>query len=131
MRYARKGNYDGGDNTRILSASNAGWNAQSGYQKPVNSGNVDPYKRRQNELSSGVLEQTDYSKYAPQAKKQADMDNLGVHPDVAPTPAQKSTPKVDYNMKYQKQGQLQSSLDDHGYVPNSKKWSPQDEYAEK
>lgn len=68
VRYQRKGNYEK-EGSRLQSASNAGWNAQTGYAKPVNSGKVDPYRRRQNELGSQVLEQTDYSQYAPLGKK--------------------------------------------------------------
>ena len=51
-------------------ASNSAWNAQGGYKKPQNSGKSDPYKMRQNQLASnGVLEQTDYSNFAPLQKK--------------------------------------------------------------
>tara|TARA_B110000305_G_scaffold237018_1_gene299505 strand:+ start:1013 stop:1159 length:147 start_codon:yes stop_codon:yes gene_type:complete len=47
-------------------ASNASWNNQNGFAKPVNTGSkVDPYARRQDQLSSNVLEQTDYSAYKP------------------------------------------------------------------
>lgn len=42
-------------------ASNASWNNQNGYAKPQNTGKVDAYARRQDQLSSNVLEQTDYS----------------------------------------------------------------------
>ena len=51
-----------------------------------------------------MLEQTDYSQYAPLGKKQVDMDNMGVHPDVKPAPAEKAPPKTNYNQKVQKQG---------------------------
>lgn len=60
IRESRKGNYEKGG-ARITSASNVGWSSQSGYAKPVNVGKVDAYQRRQNELGSQVLEQTDYS----------------------------------------------------------------------
>jgi hypothetical protein len=31
---------------RISSASNAGWNSNTGYSKPVNTGDIDAYKMR-------------------------------------------------------------------------------------
>ena len=98
VRYQRKGNYTQ-ENTRIQSASNAGWNSQTGYAKPNNSGNVDPYRRRQNELASGVLEQTDYTQYAPLAKKQVDMDNIDRDQQVRPSTAKKPSPKKSYEMR--------------------------------
>ena len=58
-------------------ASNANWAAQTGYQKPLNAGAVDAYRMRQNQLASGVLEQTDYSQHAPLMKKQRDPDQQG------------------------------------------------------
>ena len=40
--------------------------------------------------------------------------------------------KEGYNTKYQKQGQLTSSLDNHSYTPAQKtSWKAPDEYAEK
>ena len=42
---SRKGNYSNAG-SRIQSASNAGWNANTGYAKPNNTGNIDPYKSR-------------------------------------------------------------------------------------
>ena len=58
-------------------ASNAGWNSQNGMSKPINAGKVDAYRLRQNQLGSSVLEQTDYSHFAPMQKKQVDMNNFG------------------------------------------------------
>jgi hypothetical protein len=128
VRNSRKGTYSQGG-ARIASASNAGWNAATGYSKPVNTGNVDAYKMRQNQLASSALEQTDYSQYAPINKKKVDVDNVAPMAEDKPK-AVASEAKLAYSQKSQKQGQLQSSLDDHGYTP-SKKWSPPDEYSQK
>jgi hypothetical protein len=132
VRDSRKGNYSQGG-SRIGAASNSGWNAPTGYAKPNNTGKVDPYKMRQNQLASSALEQTDYSQYAPLNKKKIDIDNIPapVVNEKPRTPAP-SEPKPAYSQKSQKQGQLKSSLDDHGYGPNEGQvWSPPDEYAEK
>ena len=73
VREQRKGTYSQGG-ARQLAASNAGWNAATNFAKPVNtSTKVDAYKMRQNQLGSNVLEQTDYSKYAPEKKKPIDL----------------------------------------------------------
>lgn len=69
---------------RVFMASNATWSAQDGYAKPQNKGKVDAYKLRQNELSSNVLPQTDYSEYKPVSKKKADMNNYGHKVDGPP-----------------------------------------------
>lgn len=81
MRDSRTGTYSQGG-ARLASASNAGWNAATGYSKPVNTGNVDAYKMKQNQLASSALEQTDYSKYAPSNKKKVDVDNIEATPVV-------------------------------------------------
>jgi hypothetical protein len=47
------------------------------------------------------------------------MDNLAPQVvDEKPKTAAPSEPKVAYSQKSQKQGQLKSSLDDHGYAPS-------------
>jgi len=46
MQGSRKGNYSQGG-SRLASASNAGWNANTGYAKPDNTDSkIDAYKRR-------------------------------------------------------------------------------------
>jgi hypothetical protein len=84
-------------------------------------------------LASSALEQTDYSQYAPLNKKVVDVDNYPAPKVEDKKSAAPSEPRAVYSQKSQKQGQLTSALDDHGYTPNqsSKKWAPQDSYAEK
>jgi len=65
-------------------ASNASWNNQNGFAKPQNTGSVDPYARRQDQLSSNVLEQTDYSNFKPNKKKQEDLNNPPVDIEIRP-----------------------------------------------
>lgn len=64
------------------------------------------------------------------------MDNIDqlqqTKPAETKVTAAPSEPKAEYAPKNQKQGQLTSSLDDHGYAPTQeKKWSPPDEYSQK
>ena len=127
---------DAGFNTencaRIASGTNAGWSAQTGLQKPINAGKVDAYRLRQNQLNSQVLEQTDYTHFAPMQKKQIDMDNFHHQTDKRTGPANKKrnnelsatggnwqttgqTNTANYSQYGRKQNQLQSALDDHGY----------------
>ena len=61
-------------NTRSGMASNAGWANSS--TKVINAGKVDAYTMRKNQLTSNVLEQTDYSGMAPMTKKTIDMNNI-------------------------------------------------------
>lgn len=68
------------DGKRLGMASNSAWNAQGGFSHPVNAGKVDPYRMKQNQLHSGVLEQTDYSGFEPMRKKQLDMNNIDAKP---------------------------------------------------
>ena len=42
------------ENKMQAAASNASWSAQTGLQKPINAGAIDPYKMRQNQLSSNL-----------------------------------------------------------------------------
>lgn len=42
---------------------------------------MDTYKAKQNQLSSNVLEQTDYSHHAPLQRSKVDMDNIYAKPD--------------------------------------------------
>ena len=127
-------------------ASNASWNSQNGYQKPINAGKIDAYRMKQNQLTSGVLEQTDYSNYAPLSKNKVDMNNLYAKPDQPSGSPRKKVANPDlgfatgnwtntdtkgqikkdysnYDRKDMKQMQMASSLDDHGYNHNAK--SPQ------
>merc|ERR1719454_1814373 len=94
---------------------------------------------RKNQLTSNVLEQTDYSQYAPMTKKAVDMNNLGHKPDGPPTGSphkkvnrelgsasgnwlntdtkgQISKDYSNYNQKNMRQSELTSALDDHGYA---------------
>lgn len=58
--------------------SQADWMAQGAMTKTQNTGMDDAYRRRQNELSSQVLEQTNYKGYQPEAKtKFEEVDNFG------------------------------------------------------
>jgi len=78
---------------RINMASNASWSTQNGFQKPINAGKVDPYRKKQNELNSNVFEQTDYSHLAPMTKKKIDFDNIYAKPEGGPkdgSPAKKA-----------------------------------------
>ena len=61
--------------------SNASWNAQAGYSKPTNSGKIDAYQMKKNQLTSNVLEQTDYSHFTPMTKKSIDMNNYNPKTD--------------------------------------------------
>lgn len=73
---------------------------------------------KQNQLASSALEQTDYSKYAPSNKKKVDVDNIEATPVVYQKAKAPAEPKIDYSQKSQKQGQLTSSLDNHGQTPS-------------
>ena len=60
--------------------SAADWKTQGGMAKPVNVGptrGADTYLQKQKQLTSSVLEQTDYYQYLPMKKKQEDMNNFG------------------------------------------------------
>jgi len=81
LRGARDAAWDNSTAPRLAMGSNASWNAQAGFSKPANAGKVDAYQMRKNQLSSNVLEQTDYSQFAPMTKKAVDMNNLGHKPD--------------------------------------------------
>lgn len=76
VRAARDAAWDNSTAPRIAMGSNASWNAQAGFSKPANAGKVDAYQMRKNQLTSNVLEQTDYSQFAPMTKKSIDMNNL-------------------------------------------------------
>lgn len=142
LREERTAQYDA-QKTRISQASNAGWNAQTGYQKPINAGKVDAYRMRQNQLHSEVLEQTDYSNYAPLGRKQVDMNNMYSKPDgpkgspnkkvvdrdlsyangnwtSTDTKGQIKKDYTNYDRKDMKHQQMASSLDDHGFQHNAK-----------
>lgn len=70
IREARKGAYTTQGGQRLQAASNVGWNSATNYAKPANNvTKVDAYKKRQEQLGSKVLEQTDYSHLAPATKK--------------------------------------------------------------
>ena len=119
--------------------SNASWNAQAGFSKPHNTGKVDAYQMKKNQLTSNVLEQTDYSQFAPMTKKSVDMNNYNHKPDGPHGSPNKKVQKelesasgnwlntdtkgqirkdyTDYNQKNMKQNEMQSSLDIHGYQP--------------
>lgn len=119
--------------------SNASWNAQAGYSKPTNSGKIDAYQMKKNQLTSNVLEQTDYSHFTPMTKKSIDMNNYNHKPDGPNGSPNKKVNKelesasgnwlntdtkgqirkdyTNYNQKNMKQSELTSSLDIHGYTP--------------
>lgn len=106
---------------------------------------------RQNQLTSnGVLEQTDYSNFAPIAKKQVDMNNFGKEMKITESPNKKAHRDLhgvnhdwqynnkeqikkdysNYTAKNQKHDFLRSNLDDHGYDLN-RNMQNYDEYNEK
>uniref|UniRef100_A0A7S3IEP1 Uncharacterized protein n=1 Tax=Strombidium inclinatum TaxID=197538 RepID=A0A7S3IEP1_9SPIT len=144
----------GMDPQRLNMASNASWNCQNGYQKPVNAGKIDAYKMKQNQLNSQVLEQTDYAHYAPLGKKAVDMNNIYAKPEVTKSsPGKKVVDpslsyangnwtdtdvkgqiKKDYSQydrKDMKHKQMVSALDDHGFGQAADPKDHGDEYAEK
>ena len=126
--------------------SNASWNAQAGFSKPQNTGKVDAYQMKKNQLTSNVLEQTDYSQYMPMTKKSIDMNNYNHKPDGPHGSPHKKVQKelesasgnwlntdtkgqirkdyTDYNQKNMKQNEMQSSLDIHGYQPKKTDGTP-------
>ncbi|MEC8142305.1 MAG: hypothetical protein VX071_02305, partial [Candidatus Thermoplasmatota archaeon] len=137
MRAARDAAWDNTNAPREAMGSNASWNAQAGFSKPVNAGKVDAYQMKKNQLTSNVLEQTDYSQYAPMTKKAVDMNNYNHRPD-GPTGSPKKKPSKElgsasgnwlntdtkgqiskdysnYNQKNMRQSELTSALDGHGY----------------
>ena len=137
MRAARDAAWDNSTAPRLAMGSNASWNAQAGFSKPANAGKIDAYQMRKNQLTSNVLEQTDYSQYAPMTKKAIDMNNLG-HKGDRPvgspnkkvnkelesasgnwlntdTRGQISKNYDDYDQRNMRQSELVSSLDGHGY----------------
>lgn len=139
MRAARDAAWDNSTAPRLAMGSNASWNAQAGFSKPANAGKVDAYQMRKNQLTSNVLEQTDYSQFTPMTKKAVDMNNLGHKPDGplgspkkkaqnkdlgsasgnwlnTDTKGQISKDYSNYNQKNMRQSELQSSLDGHGYA---------------
>ena len=81
MREARNAAWDNTNAPRVAMGSNASWNAQAGFSKPVNSGKVDAYQMKKNQLTSNVLDQTDYSHFTPMTKKSIDMNNYNHKPD--------------------------------------------------
>jgi hypothetical protein len=67
--------------------SNAtGWISQENMKKTTNCGGVDAYRQKQNQLTSNVLEQTDYSAFEPMSKKQLNTNDFNKIPE-------KMTPK--------------------------------------
>lgn len=52
------------------------WNSEATSSKVLNKGKIDPYKSKQNQLSSNVFEQTDYSAYIPITKKEIDTNDF-------------------------------------------------------
>ena len=56
VREARNAAWDNSNAPRAAMGSNASWNNQSGYSKPVNAGKVDAYQMRKNQLASNVLD---------------------------------------------------------------------------
>lgn len=97
----------------------------SGMSKPINKGptRADTYLQRQKQLSSTVLEQTDYYAYMPLKKDQVDYDNFGkdyVHkpkglkgslPEHQAGSQTFSPPKPDYNPKSMTSSMLSSVFD--------------------
>lgn len=77
VRAERDAAWDNSTAPRLAMGSNASWNAQAGFSKPANAGKIDAYQMKKNQLTSNVLEQTDYSQFAPMTKNRIDMDNLG------------------------------------------------------
>lgn len=62
---------------RATFGSDATWTAQAGTAKIINVyDKVDTFKKRQEQLSSKVFDQEDFSYYAPQTKKFADTNNI-------------------------------------------------------
>lgn len=87
LRQQRTAVNNGGEKSKM--ASNAGWNTPAA-SKPKNVGGVDPYKMKQSQLGSSVLEMTDYSGYSPLIKKNADINNQHFNKPVAPVKSVKS-----------------------------------------
>ena len=57
--------------------ANTNWSSQAASAKIINKGNkVDTFKKKQQQLSSQVFEQTDYSEYVPMKKTCVDINNL-------------------------------------------------------
>ena len=112
---------------KVKFGSNDGWMAQGGLARPVNVGSthINTYNRRQNELASQVLEQTDYRGYEPLNKATVDINNYGhdhshqakgrkCNDDFKHTVSGQEPLKSDYdnyNARSAKQGNLQSALD--------------------
>jgi hypothetical protein len=152
MRAARDAAWDNSTAPRLAMGSNASWNAQAGFSKPANAGKIDAYQMRKNQLTSNVLEQTDYSQYAPMTKKAIDMNNLGHKTDKPMTTPNKRVNKelesasgnwlntdtkgqigkdyANYDQRNMRQSELVSSLDGHGFAGGNQQkvannWEPQ------
>lgn len=151
-RAARDAAWDNTNAPRLAMGSNASWNAQAGFSKPTNAGKIDAYQMRKNQLTSNVLEQTDYSQFAPMTKNKIDMNNLN-HKGTDKLPGSpnkkvnrelesasgnwlntdtKGQIKKDYsqyNQKNMRQSELSSALDGHSYAAGPKQevsndWKP-------
>ena len=54
--------------TEQLVNPSTGWNSSNNASSTQNKGKIDPFKQRQNQLASGVFEQTDHSAHIPITK---------------------------------------------------------------
>ena len=57
--YEARGQWN--QNAEKLQSSSSGWAAQQNMKKSTNTGGVDAYRQKQNQLNSNVFEQTDHS----------------------------------------------------------------------
>jgi hypothetical protein len=87
-------------------------------KKTTNSGNVDAYRQRQNQLGSSAFEQTDYSAFEPMSKKTFntnDMlkqrDNNSPRKAVTDINYEKEKNKKPHNVTTAKQSMLTSAFD--------------------
>jgi hypothetical protein len=152
MRATRDAAWDNTNAPRIAMGSNASWNAQAGFSKPANAGKIDAYQMKKNQLTSNVLEQTDYSQYTPMTKKSIDMNNFNHKgtdkPPGSPnkkinreigsasgnwlntdTKGQISKDYTNYNQKNMRQNELTSTLDGHGFVATQNRAAPPNDPA--
>lgn len=69
------------EQSRAAFGTVADWKTEAGMQKPINRGpsKVDTFSKRQCQLASQVLEQTDYYGHLPLAKKPHDLDQDKTH----------------------------------------------------